>query len=394
MIKPIAHLVVCGVVAGTYLMSGLKLVAADEGPSTSSGAAVSTTQRGGEPSGITPEALGITFVEGSTSTVIVARDGKRYTIDLASHKIAELESSPSPPASTPPQPPDPPSAGSQQMAATPAPKKEKPKVYEPGDDSVFSLPTGRRLVRHGFYVNFSHRFAFDPAFVGRERGGSLFGLDGFALASFGFRYGVTDKFSVSAYRSPGVLGRPIQLMAAYNFTDEHDGQPLNTAFRISLEGQNNFSKNFTTNFEGIFSRSITSRAQIYFVPTVSLHKRPLFGVNTPLPPSDLPCSIPGHCSNSFSLGVAGALDIRPTVALIAEVNPTLIGGRELGIHRPAYSFGIQKKIWRHSFTLGFTNSPGTTVSQRSGTVATFYGGPSADTPGGLFIGFDLTRQIY
>ena len=89
-----------------------------------------------------------------------------------------------------------------------------------------------------------------------------------------------------------------------------------------------------------------------------------------------------------------AVDIRPTVALVAEAIPTLMNGRDLGIHRPAYAFGIQKKIWRHAFTFGFTNGPATIVSQRGGTRATLLDDPSADKPGGLFIGFDLTRQIF
>jgi len=72
----------------------------------------------------------------------------------------------------------------------------------------------------------------------------------------------------------------------------------------------------------------------------------------------------------------------------------LVNGGALGIHRPAYSFGIQKKIYRHAFTLGLMNSPGTTVSQRAGTRATFLGEPNADTPAGLFFGFDITRQIH
>ena len=33
-------------------------------------------------------------------------------------------------------------------------------------------------------------------------GGSLFGLDDYSISSFGLRYGVTDRLSVSAYRSP------------------------------------------------------------------------------------------------------------------------------------------------------------------------------------------------
>lgn len=276
------------------------------------------------------------------------------------------------------------------MASAQGQKQAKPEVYQPGDDNLFSLPTGRRLDRHGFYVNFSHRFAYDPAFSGPSRGHYLLGLDGFAISSFGFRYGVTDKFSVSAYRSPSALGRPIQFMAAYNLWDERDRNPLNVAARVSVEGQNDFSKNFTVNFEGILSRSLTRRAQIYLVPTVSLQNRELIGPSGPLtnPPPDLP----GF--NTFALGVGGALDVRPTVALVAEVIPTLVNGRPLGIHRPAYAFGIQKKIWRHAFTFGFSNSPGTTVSQRGATRATLLGDPTSDTPSGLFVGFDLTRQIY
>jgi mono/diheme cytochrome c family protein len=278
----------------------------------------------------------------------------------------------------------------QQAASAPREATRKPKVYEPGDDVLLTLPTGRRLERHGFYVNFAHRFPYDTAFTGKARGGALSGLDGFAIPSFGFRYGVTDKLSVSIFRAPSVIGRPIQLMAAYNLLDEHDGRPINLAVRFSVEGQNNFSKNHTENFEGVFSRSLTHRAQLYFVPTVSLDDRPLQQVSS-FSAHDI-LDLPGH--NTVSLGVGGALDIRPTVALVAEGIPTVINGRPLGIHRPAYAFGIQKKIWRHSFTFGFTNSPGTTVSERAGTRASFLGDPTADKPGGLFVGFDLTRQIY
>jgi len=94
------------------------------------------------------------------------------------------------------------------------------------------------------------------------------------------------------------------------------------------------------------------------------------------------------------LGAALALEVRPTVALVAEAIPTLVNGTDLGIHRPAYSFGIQKHIWRDAFTFGFTNSAGTTVSQRAGTRATLLGDPAADKPKGMFVGFDLSRQVF
>jgi hypothetical protein len=44
--------------------------------------------------------------------------------------------------------------------------------------------------------------------------------------------------------------------------------------------------------------------------------------------------------------VGVAVDIRPTVVLIAEVIPTVAGGPELGVHRPPFSFAIQKKLYR------------------------------------------------
>ena len=277
-----------------------------------------------------------------------------------------------------------------QTTATQAAESTQPKVYTPGDDYLLSLPTGRRLDQHGFYVNFTHRFVYTPAFSGPALGGSLSGFDDFSMSSFGFRYGVTDKLSVSIYRSPSFLARPIQLMAAYNLIDEHDGYPLNAVVRVSIQGENNFSRNFTENIEGILSRSISSRAQLYLVPTVSLGNRELFS-----PSSFYSSAIPNRPGvNTFSLGVGGAIDIRPTVALVAEVIPTLANGDALGIHRPAFGFGIQKKIWRHAFTFGFTTSPGTTVAQRAGTRAQFLGQPNGDTPAGLCIGFDLMRQIF
>lgn len=261
-------------------------------------------------------------------------------------------------------------------------------VYQPGDDLLVSLPTGRAVERHGLYVNFTHRF-MDTAFTGPGKGAELLGLDSVSISSFGLRYGVTDKLSVSVWRSPSFIERPIQIMAAYNLLDENHEAPLNVSVRFSVEGQNNFQRSFTENIEAIFSRTILSRAQFYVVPTFSFNARRLEPGG--LVSSQIP-DFPGV--NTFSIGFGGALDIRPTVALVAEIIPTLFNSGELGIHRPAYSFGIQKKLWRHAFTLALTNSPGTTVSQRAGTRATYTGMPNADTPAGLSLGFDLMRQIH
>jgi hypothetical protein len=369
----------------------------------------------GSGNGVPPTAAGIAFVEGSDTQIVVEHEGKKYLVDVAHHEIKEMAGSEptqtNPQASSSPQ-----TSGSQKTGglaaqsagpAAEAASKKKDTVYRAGDDLVFDVPTGRRVERHGLYIDFTHRFPYEPAFTTSGRGNTLLGLDDFAVPSFGFRYGLTSRLYAFAYRSPSIVGRPIELMLGYNFLDEHDGSPLNLAARFSVDGQNNFQRNFAENFELIASRSIGRRAQLYAVPTFTIHARPLLQDNNPLAFAipEQPCSAPmasgisgglnlKPCANTISLGLAASVDIRKTVAVVAEVTPTLLNASDLGIHRPEFAFGIQKKIWRHAFTLGFGNGPATIVSQRAATDATFLGNSSADKPSKVFIGFDLSRQVF
>lgn len=251
------------------------------------GASTSTT---GPTAGTIPltESLGVHFIPGSSSTVLIERDGKTYLLDLADRTIQEQDPPSTPSATTATHlesahssPPDIESgakifsgncaachgADGKGVAAMKTPDftnptfqaalskasvtktiregkpgtampawggklseaeiaavagfvqslgqgnrpasgaagaetKQVAKVYVPADDYLFSLPTGRQLDRHGFYFNFTHRFVYTPAFSGTGGGDTLGGLDDFSISSFGFRYGITDKLSVSAYRSP------------------------------------------------------------------------------------------------------------------------------------------------------------------------------------------------
>ena len=354
-------------------------------------------------------ALGIHFVPGSSTTVLMERDGKTFLVDLARRSIREL---PAAAATAKPtlQEVSYSTSRSQAVAGenTPPPKNKKghTQAYRPGDDTLFNLPTGRRLDRHGLVVDFNHRFPYEAAFTGTSRGATLLGLDDFSISSFGFRYGVTRNLQVSAYRSPSIAGRVIELGASYHLLSEQDGKPFNAALRFSVDGQNNFQRNFTTNFELLLSRSITRRAQIYLVPTGSLHNRPMLSeASIVQPPPYLRCreavatgSSPAlnirPCADTFALGAGLSVDVRPTVALVAEVIPALVNGTDLGIHRPPFAFGIQKKIWRHAFTFGFSTGPGTTTAQRIASRATFLGQPGADVPSGMFVGFNLNRQLH
>ena len=344
--------------------------------------------------------LGIAFIEGSTSTLLVQRDGKNYLVDVATHEIREVD------APAPAQNASSSSSSAAQSQAPPAEPQNARNYYIPGNDRLFTLPTGSRLPRNGMAVSFTHRFPYEAAFTGVARGHTLLGLDDFGVSAFGFQYGVTSRLSVTAYRAPSIIGRPIELMAAYSIAEERTDSPLNATLRFSVDGQNDFQRNFTINFEAILSRSIISRAALYLVPTFSYHNRAVQGATSslPTPPPYQPCAqalatgIPPAmrvrpCANTFSLGVGLAVDVRPTVAIILEADPTLANAKDLGIHRAPFSFGIQKKIWRHAFTFGFTTAPGTTVAQRIGTLATYLHDPKADDPSRFFVGFNLSRQM-
>jgi hypothetical protein len=350
--------------------------------------------------------LGIHFVNESTTKVIVESSGKSYEVDLATRQIREL---PEPAQNqtateqvTPQAKPDASSSTGNQQSES---KTNTRRYYRPGDDFLFTLPTGRPIEKHSWTLNFTHRLPYEAAFTGEARGATLLGFDDFAIPSFGVQYGVTSRFAVSVYRSPSVIGRPIELGAKYSLLDERHG-PFNATFRFSVDGQDDFSRNFTSNFELQASRSLGRRAQLYVVPTLSLHNRPVLSDPSSLeePPAYQPCAqqlangVPASmqvhpCANTFSVGFGAAIDIRPTVALVGEVIPTAVNGTELGIHRLPFSFGIQKKIYHHAFTFGLTTAPGTETSQRIATRSVFLLDPHADTPSGMFVGFDIMRQL-
>lgn len=419
-----------------------------------------------EPATPLAEALGVSFLDGSSSSLILERDGKQYVIDLATRSIREADPIAQVAARAPEAQQAAASTGAsnsgstifrqqcsschgqdgkgsgagvpdltdsrarsgvstqrvidvitngksgtamqgfsgrlsaaeirdvalfvQSLSSQPA----RSDIYEAPDDLVYSLPTGRRLAKGSLYINFTHRFAYNPAFSGAGLGNILFGWDGIAVSSFGLRYGVTDKFSVSVYRSPSLINRPIEFLGAYNFLDEHDGHPINAVARVSIDGPDNFRRNFTTNFEGIVSRSFKNRAQLYVVPTFSINNRRL--ISKPGALANRPDELPGI--NTLSIGAGLAFSIRPTVAIVTEVIPTVVNGSneddvDLGIHRPAYAIGIQKTVRGHAFTLGVSNGPGTVVAQRAGTRAAYLNNSSADKPNGLFFGFNLMRKL-
>ncbi len=310
----------------------------------------------------------VSFTEGSDSEAVVEINGKRYAINTKEKTVNELAPSP---------------GVEKTVAATPvATQEERPDVYDQVDVRLIDLPTARPIPKGSLWTDFTHRF---PA--ANRDAEELFGLDSIAVPSFGFLYGVTDRIHVGAYRSSGFVERPILLYAGANLLDEHRGHPLSLMARVGLEGRDNFKRNFTTSFEFTFARSITRHAQIYVVPTVSVGDRRFTGTTQ---------NAPGE--TAVALGVGAAVNIRPSVALMAEANYRLNEESRYvtdftGIRRPVFGFGIQKAsaTRRHSFSLVFTNGLGTTFAQRSMTKGLFAGD---DAFNGLTIGFNLTRRLF
>jgi hypothetical protein len=320
-----------------------------------------------------PQAPPVTFVKDSPSEAIVELNGRRYRINTKDQTVTLLEGEATRERGAPPP------------VQEPAPVSEE--VFQPMDVRLVNLPTGIAIPKGSLWVDFTHRFPFGDISDGIE----LFGLDSFAVPSFGLTYGITDRFHIGAYRSPTIVGRPIEVFAGVSLLDEGEGHPLTAMGRVAIEGRDNFRRNFTTSFELTLARSLTRHAQLYVVPTVSVGDRPLVGPDR---------NFKGR--TAVALGIGAAVNVRPSVALMAEANLRsnedsryVTGEPEFGrgIHRPVVGFGIQKVSIsrRHAFTLTFSNGPGTTFAQRSMTNGLLFGD---ETFGGLSIGFNLSRRLF
>ena len=330
-----------------------------------------------------PRLEGVEFVNGSATQIVLEKDGKRYLIDTQSQTIRELVATTTVASQTSAPPSQ---AGATQAPSTPAPKPEEKKeseTYYVEDIVLFNLPTAHHLPKKALMIDFTHRSAFDEAF---EPGSisDLFGMDGFSLSSFGFTYGITDRWFAGIYRTPSNFGRIIQLSTGFQLSREELGHPFSSTIRLAVEGTDHFRNKYIPSLELAFARSIKNRAQVYFSPTVSFNNRPLRIVAADVYNPD---PFPGKTTTALGAGVS--VDIRPTVAILGEAIYRVAG--RLEEIRPSFMLGIQKKIYRHSFTFGVTNSPGTTLSTRSGTRHA-YG--FDDTFGGLTIGFNISRRLF
>jgi hypothetical protein len=328
-----------------------------------------------------PQTPPVSFVAGSDSQAVIEINGQKFLIDTKAKTVSQV-------TTTAPTEAARPSVAATTPSPTPAPEAERPGIYRQMDVRLISLPTAKPIAKGSLWTDFTHRFPFGDYDVTDAAG--LFGLDGFAVPSFGFIYGLTDRIHVGVYRSPSNVGRPVSIYAGASLLDEQKGDPFTAMAHVGVEGRDNFQRNFTTSIDLTFARSVTKHAQLYFVPTVSINNRPLTAF---FPPQR---NLPGE--TTFALGVGGAFNVRPLVALIAEADFRVNKEGRFGSTRPAFGLGIEKATAsrRHAFSLVFSNGVGTTMAQRSGTRGAIFGFPGSaeESIKGFTIGFNLSRRLF
>lgn len=279
------------------------------------------------------------------------------------------------------------------------------KGYEPYDYRVVNVPTPKHVPKGTWNLAFTHRFTqqLDPLSSSAR---SLFGLDSFGIASFGVSYGITDKLYASAYRSPlcqrGIC-RVVELGLGYNWIAQDKDHPIGVSTYASVEGNDNFTEEYTYNVQTMVSGRVGKRIYLFFSPAVHLNSNG----QRRFDPRANDFFPPATAANSFRLPVHGAtfgfgasvLITRNVVALfdfaartgfqLGRVSPILSNGSVTGFRtesHPSMGFGIQRNIGEHSFALTFSNTQTTTTSRYNSSNLVL-------RPKRIIIGFNLSRRF-
>jgi len=277
---------------------------------------------------------------------------------------------------------------------------------EPYDYRLINVPTPKKVPKGTWNLAFTHRFT-QPIHPIENSARNLFGFDSLGIASFGLTYGITDKLYASVYRSPlcqRALCRVIEIGLGYNWVSQDKDTPIGFSTYASIEGNGNFTEEYTYNFEAMVSGRLGKRVYLFFSPTVSLNSNGQ-GRFDPRPEQFFP---PATVANSFrmpahtaSFGFGASVLIRPDLLALFEFTPRI--GFQLGRVSPIFGtnfsivgfentsypeigFGIQKNIGKHSFSLVFSNTQTTTTSRYNSSNLLF-------KPQRLLVGFNLARRF-
>jgi cytochrome c oxidase subunit 2 len=342
------------------------------------------------------QSLPVQFDDKTPGVVIVESGGAHWRIDTANKTVTRVDEPAAAVVEDTPIDRKPPPTGQDRV----------PHGYEPYDYHLINVPTPKPIVKGSLNLFFTHRFS-EPLRPIRDTADTLLGLDSFAVSSLGLTYGITDRLYISAYRSPLCqrgLCRTIEIGLGYHLLDEAGKSPVALSAYASIEGNDNFTEEYTYNLQAMLGRSVTKYVHVFFSPALHLNANGQHRFN-PVPTNFFP---PALVANSFhlpknaaSFGFGINIGIRPSWSVNFEYTPRI--GFKLGRVIPTFNnfgqvtgffntsiaeigFGLEKRIGRHSFALTFSNTQTTTTSR--------YNSSNLVLPHNKFIiGFNVYRRF-
>ena len=338
-----------------------------------------------------PSDMQVTFVPNEPGVVIVESQGRRIRINTTTRSVTPVSDEPV-------------QAG--QRPAVELRERESSKAYEPYDYRLVNVPTPKRVPRGAVNLYFTHRFqqpVRQEDVPIKDEARVLFGLDSFSVSSFGVTYGITDRLYASIYRSPICqpgLCRTVEIGAGYHLLDEAGRSPLALSAYASIEGDDNFTEEYTYNLQAMMARSITKYVNVFFSPAVHFRTNGSGRFNPRpenfFPPFDEAARRVelGEHTGSFGFGVNAR--IRPSTSLLFEYTPRVgfkLGQLQFGADdivqesEAEIGFGIEKRIGRHAFSLTFSNTQTTTTSRYNSSNLVL-------PPSRFTIGFNLFRRLF
>ncbi len=348
----------------------------------------------------------VAFDENEPGVIIVESNGERVRIDTKKKTVEKLTAT----ASTEPAETMPKTTETTAAVAPAEPQEEESRYdFDPGREPfnyrLVNVPTPKRVPKGTWNMSFTHRFS-QPIYPFKESGRTLLGFDSFSTSGFGISYGITDKLYANVYRSPLCqkgLCRTIEIGFGYHVTDQDEKSPIALTAYASVEGNGNFTEEYTYNFQAMMSRHFGKRVYLFFSPAFHLNSNGARRFNPRaedyFPSADVARTFKLP-TNGASFGFGTAVMITPTLLGIFEftprtgfklgrVNPVFNSNFEVvgfnNISYPEIGFGIQKNIGDHSFTLTFSNTQTTTTSRYNSSNILL-------RPRNFVIGFNLFRR--
>jgi hypothetical protein len=233
------------------------------------------------------------------------------------------------------------------------------------DFVVINLPTTMPLPVHGGDFHLTHRFNLDLTSVSfSEAASNLFGLDNGANIGLEYRFGVIRHLQAIVLRTS--IQKTFQFSAKYDGWRQGERLPVGISAIVSIEGQNNFKRDYSPALGLVLSRDIRDRVALYATP-FWVHNTNIGGTET---------------RDTGFIGVGGRLRFLEATYVSAEATPR-IGGYVPSGSYAAYGFAIEQRVGGHLFSLTFTSGAATTYAQLA------QGGTK-----GLFLGFNLSRKFF